>query len=86
MPLFENEDISADDALAKGLCPECGADLKTENPIAHLNTHWKAPMPYDSRGNEPRRRQAMLQKFIADNNVPTTNMPTSATTIPSPLP
>ena len=85
MPLFENEDISADDALAKGLCPECGGDLKTSSPIAHLNSHWKGPMQLNTRGDEPRRRKAMLEKFIADNKIRASNepKPTAPTNAPT---
>lgn len=86
MPLFEGEDISADDAMAKGLCPECGHDLKAENAVAHLNSHWKAPIPLDKRGDEPRRRQALLQKHIQDNDIRTTNMPPKAAGKPADLP
>lgn len=78
MPLFGDDDISAEDALAKGLCPECGHDFKAENAIAHLNRHWSAPIPVDKRGDEARKRQALLLKYIADNDVRTTNMPPKA--------
>lgn len=86
MPLLGDDDISAEDALAKGLCPECGHDFKAENAIAHLNRHWTAPIPVDRRGDEPRKRQALLQKYIVDNNVRTTNMPSPAATKPADLP
>jgi hypothetical protein len=86
MPLFGDDEITADEAIAKGLCPECGHDFKLENAIAHLNNHWKAPIPLDKRGDEPRRRQALLEKYIADNNIRTTNMPQPAATKVQPLP
>lgn len=86
MPLLGDDDISADDAMAKGLCPECGHDLKIENAIAHLNRHWTAPIPLDKRGDEPRRRQAMLQKHIAENDIRTTNMPPKPAAKPGELP
>ncbi len=86
MPLVDGKLVTADAALAKGLCPECGADLKAENPIAHLNTHWQAPMPLDKRGDEARRRKALLEKFISDNKVRTSNMPKPAAATAAPLP
>jgi hypothetical protein len=86
MPLVDGKLMTADDALAKGLCPECGHDFKLENPIAHLNTHWKAPIPLDKRGDKARLRMAMLQKHVTDNDVRTTNMPPKAGAAPAPLP
>lgn len=86
MPLSGDDIISAEDAIAKGLCPECGHDFKVENALAHLNSHWTAPIPPDKRGDEPRRRRALLQKYIADNNVRTSDMPLPATAKPAELP
>ncbi|MGA7885879.1 MAG: hypothetical protein WCA44_09060 [Acidobacteriaceae bacterium] len=86
MPLVDGKLMSAQDALAKGLCPECGADFKTENAIAHLNSHWQGFIPVDKRGDKARQRQAMLQKYVADKNVRTTNMPPPVAAKPADLP
>ena len=83
MPLANGVDITPDDAIAKGLCPECGQDLKKSNPIAHRKSHWKVqPIP-DRRGEEGIRRAALLDKFITDNKVCTSNMPKPAASAPA---
>ena len=86
MPLVDGKLVTPAAALAKGLCPECGADLKTHNPIAELHSHWTAPIPLDKRGDGARLRKAMLMKFIADNNVRTSDQPKPAAAAPAPLP
>lgn len=78
MPLVNEKLITADAALAQGLCPECGDSFKEVDPRAHLNMHWKAPIPVDKRGNESRRRQAMLTKAVAAKS--------TAASGPAPLP
>jgi len=86
MPLADGKLITAEEALKRGLSPETGRDLKAVNPIAELNNLWKAPIPLDKRGDKARERKAMLEKFIADNNVRTTNMPKPAAGKPADLP
>jgi hypothetical protein len=86
MPLVKGQDMTPDAAIAAGLCPECGQDLKASNPIAHRRSHWKVQPPLDRRGNEARRRMALLDKFIVDNNVRTSNMPKPAAAAAAPLP
>jgi hypothetical protein len=89
MPLVEGKDVSPDDAMAKGLCPECGADLTKTNPIAHFRSHWKVRPKQDRDGEEGLRRMAMFQQFITDHDVRTTNMPKpkapAAPAAPAPL-
>ncbi len=86
MPLVNGELVTPAAALAKGLCPECGADFKAENAIAHLNSHWQAPIPVDKRGDGARKRQAMLQKHVTEQGVRTSNMPPPAASKPADLP
>lgn len=86
MPLVNGTLVTAEAALAKGLCPECATDLKKSNPIAELHSHWKAPIPLDKRGDGARKRKAMLEKFIADNNVRTSDQPKPAAATAAPLP
>lgn len=71
MPLVAGKLATPDEAIAKDLCPECGADLTKESPIAHRNTHWKASPPQGPRGNEARHRMELLDDFIAKNKVVT---------------
>jgi hypothetical protein len=74
MPLFEGKDITPDEAIALNRCPECAADLTQVNPIGHRNTHWITQPKPGRRGEEGLRRMGLLDKFIADNNVRTSNM------------
>lgn len=71
MPLHEGTEITPDDAISQGLCPECAADLKKVNPIAHRREHWTAPPPRGHYGDEARRRIKMFDDFIKRNNVKT---------------
>lgn len=72
MPLHEAKLITPDEAISQGLCPECAANLRKVNPIAHRREHWRAAPPRGHYGDEGRRRMAMFDKFIADNKVKTT--------------
>lgn len=73
MPLHNGKLISAEDAIAQDLCPECGGDLKTSNAVAHFNKHWQKEPPSDKRGDKCRARRLMLTKYISDHNVRTSN-------------
>jgi hypothetical protein len=75
MPFVNGKKVTPDEAIAAGHCPETGVDLKTVNPIAQLNNLWQAPPPDGRRGNEARHRRELLQQFIKDHNVRTSNMP-----------
>ena len=75
MPLIDGVEVSPDDAIAKGRCPETGVDLRKVNPIAWRKRLWTTLPPLDKRGDEARRRMALLDKFIADNKIRTSNMP-----------
>lgn len=86
MPLSDGKLITDAAALAKGLCPECGDDFKTSNAVAHSHMHWRAAKPLDKRGDKARSRAAMLDKYIADNSVRTSNQPKPAAAKPADLP
>lgn len=86
MPLVNGEELTPDEAMAKNLCPECGADLTKVNPIAERNSHWRRRPNDDADGREGLRRMAMLDKFIADNNVGTSDKPKPAAGKAAPLP
>jgi hypothetical protein len=75
MPLIDGKLVSPDDAMKAGRCPECGADLRVVNPIAHRRSHWQRMPNADRLGEEGLRRMAMFDEFIAANKVRTSNMP-----------
>lgn len=75
MPHINGVDLTPDEAIAKGLCPECGRDLRQVNPIAELNSHWKAYPVFNQDGMEALRRMQLLKDFIEANGVRTSNMP-----------
>src|SRR5579862_2620755 len=82
MPLVQvdatghKEDISPEEALSRGLCPECGADFKIVNALGHRRTHWMVEPPRDELyGGEGRRRIKLYDQYLVDNKVRTTNMP-----------
>jgi hypothetical protein len=75
VPTKDGKYLKPEDAMAQGLCPECGIDLKSVNPIGHLNFHWVA-MPRNDRGGlEALRRRAMLLDYIQKNDIRTSNDP-----------
>ena len=71
MPLVNGKNVTPDEDLAQGLCPECGGDFKVSNPIAHLNDHWKTMPKNDRRGVEGLRRRKLLTDYIAEHHVTT---------------
>lgn len=75
MPLKDGEYISPDDAISKGLCPECAADLTKINAIAHRASHWYKMPNDDFDGQEGRRRMKMLDDYIVEHNVATSDKP-----------
>jgi hypothetical protein len=61
MPIVDGRNILPDEAMHRGLCPECGAPLTPRTALAHANGHW---------GNrllsvEGKRRYDMLRDFAA---------------------
>jgi hypothetical protein len=75
MPLVNGKVLTPDEAIAQHCCPECGADLTNVNPIAELASHWRVTPRDDRQGKEGLRRRALLQKYIADNKVTTSDQP-----------
>lgn len=73
MPLLGDKAITAEEAIAQHLCPECGRDLRETNAIAELNAHWRVEPSLGIDGDEARRRRALLRKYIQDNNVQTSD-------------
>jgi hypothetical protein len=73
MPLVDGKLMTPDDAIAADRCPECGRDLKTTNPIAERNSHWRVRPNNDADGIEGLRRMKMLDDYIAKNDVHTSD-------------
>lgn len=65
MPMVDGDSISADDAMRRGLCPECGAPLTTADMArAHADDHWGG----GRRGflsAEGQRRRDLVLNFAA---------------------
>jgi len=79
MPFVKGKKLTPDEAIVKSLCPECGKDLTTVNPIAEYNLHWPALPNNPSRKQvEAVRRAGLLQRYIREHNVTTSNMPKPA--------
>lgn len=71
MPYVDGVEMTPDQAIAANRCPECGNDLTKVNPVAELNSHWKAYPVNNQDGQEALRRRAMLLDFIERNRVKT---------------
>ena len=61
MPLVNGKDISPDEAILLGLCPECGAMVTPRTALSHARSHWN-PETLDPAG-EARRRYNLLAEF-----------------------
>lgn len=72
-PLVGEQTLTPEQAIAQHLCPECGADLKKTNAIAERNRHWRTEPPNGIDGDEARKRRALLNKYILDNDVKTSD-------------
>jgi len=61
MPIVDGKDISPDEAMHRGLCPECGTAVTPRTARAHADDHWggRTPSP------EGQRRYDMLRDFSA---------------------
>lgn len=78
MPLVNGQYISPDDAIAKDLCPECGKDLKTVNPLAERRSHWYRMPNDDVDGAEGRRRIRLFDDYIAAHDFRSSDDPRPA--------
>ena len=74
MPLKDGKLITPDEAIAANCCPECGGDLTDSSPIGHRNAHWRTQPPAGIDGDEGRKRIALLDQFIADHNIVTSDV------------
>jgi hypothetical protein len=63
MPMVDGELVSPDDAIRRGMCPECGVALRSEAARSHAESHW-GPHADDTRlSNEARRRFNLILDF-----------------------
>ena len=40
MPIVDGQSVSPDEAIHRGLCPECGASLNVGTARNHAEGHW----------------------------------------------
>ena len=63
MPMVNGVAVTADEAYAKGLCPECADDLRAVNLQDHVQQHWPALDPRNGVHREAARRADMIRSF-----------------------
>lgn len=56
MPQHGDQALTADEALARDLCPECARPLAETNPAEHAAAHW----PRGTSGEAARREKLIL--------------------------
>jgi hypothetical protein len=61
MPLYNGKDISPDEAILLGLCPECASTVIPKTALKHARGHWN-PERLDP-SSEARRRYDLLAEF-----------------------
>lgn len=74
MPLVNAKLLTPEEAISANRCPECGGDLTASSPIGHRNAHWRTQPPAGVDGDEGRKRIALLDQFIADHNIVTSDV------------
>jgi hypothetical protein len=81
MPIVDGKDISPDEAIHRGLCPECGVPLTPKSALSHALGHWDRP----NLSPEGRRRYDLVLEFIdiaKPRPRPKITMPTRPTPTP----
>ena len=63
MPHVAGKFLTPDEALKKGLCPECGCDLSTKDPHGHALYHYPQTIDDDPHYEEARRRKALIENY-----------------------
>jgi hypothetical protein len=61
MPIVDGKLIEPDDAIHRGLCPECGAQITPRTALAHARSHWNPDR--SDLSEEARRRFNLLREF-----------------------
>ena len=66
MPNIDGKDVSPDEAMLLGRCPECGQPLIPKTARAHASAHWFGRDPNDPwLSEEARRRYKLIIDFVA---------------------
>lgn len=66
MPNIDGKDVSPDEAMLLGRCPECGQPLIPKTARAHASDHWFGRDPNDPwLSEEARRRYKLIIDFAA---------------------
>jgi hypothetical protein len=66
MPIVDGNDVSPDEAMLLGLCPECGQPLIPKNARAHASSHFFGRDPNDPLlSAEAQRRYKLIIDFAA---------------------
>lgn len=60
MPTIDGKWIEPDDAVAKGLCPECGQNLAGVDKLGHANRHYPKLDPEEAHHAVARKRRAQI--------------------------
>jgi len=56
MPMHNGQELTPDEAVAQGLCPECARPLVETNPAEHAMAHW----PRGTSAEGARREKMIL--------------------------
>src|ERR1700686_5265709 len=75
MPLVDGRDISPDEAIHRGLCPECAAAITPRTALTHARSHWNPDRP--DLSEEARRRLNLLAEFAKATRIPSQAKSTS---------
>src|SRR5689334_21254685 len=70
MPIVEGKDLSPDEAILLGRCPECGLPLIPRTARAHASDHFFGREPNDPWLSEEARRRYKLIIDFADARYP----------------
>lgn len=63
MPRVGDKMLTPEEAIAKALCPECGAGITEKSAKPHALSHWPETIKPLPTTQEARRRQALLVGF-----------------------
>jgi hypothetical protein len=82
MPIVNGRNISGDEALSLGRCPECGELLERDTARSHAENHWFSSNPNDPKlSEEAQRRFKLILDFAQSKPAPPT--PESGDTAPT---
>jgi hypothetical protein len=61
MPLVDGKELTPDEAIADGLCPECAAPLDEESAQAHMEMHYVTAAHGQAPNIEANRRAELVR-------------------------